>query len=99
MWHIKWYFSLCPPCCQAFREAVPKLLKLAEAAKPGVADASTLLELSASWSIMAKAHDIHARHEEQVIFPELEAYFPGQVGYFGARGGHRALMVALMESF
>lgn len=72
-------------CYQAFREAVPRLEKLATAAKPGMADASSLRELSAAWSIVSKAHDIHARHEESAIFPVLEGYFPGQVSE-GGRG-------------
>lgn len=28
---------------------------------------------------MAKAHDVHAMHEDTVIFPALERFFPGQV--------------------
>ncbi|CAN0118074.1 unnamed protein product [Ascophyllum nodosum] len=62
----------------AFREAVPKLNKLARAAKPGLSHVSTVRELATYWSAFSKAHDIHATHEEAVIFPELEAFFPGQ---------------------
>lgn len=62
---------------EAFREAVPKMEKLAAAAQPGVADSFTLRELSAAWTAMSVAHDVHAGHEDNVIFPALEAYFPG----------------------
>lgn len=53
--------------------------KLAAAAKPGVADASTLRELASAWSSMSVAHDVHSKHEDVVIFPALEAFFPGTV--------------------
>eukprot|EP00903_Cladosiphon_okamuranus_P016395 g15119.t1 len=62
---------------EAFREAIPKMEKLAAAAKPGVADASTLRELASAWTSMAVAHDVHSKHEDDVIFPALEALFPG----------------------
>lgn len=78
--------SLCPlphsSRSQAFREAVPKLEKLAAAVKLGAGNTSSLRELSATWTSVSKAHDIHSRHEEQVIFPVLEGYFPGQVRKF-----------------
>lgn len=65
---------------QAFRVAVPKLDKLVAAAKPGAEGVSTLREIAAAWSAMSKAHDVHAMHEDKVIFPALEGFFPGQVG-------------------
>lgn len=71
---------------QAFREAIPKINKLAAAAKPGLSDVLTVRELAASWSAFSKAHDIHAMHEEAVIFPELETFFPGQVGEARGQG-------------
>lgn len=67
------------PRRQAFREAIPKLGKLAEAAKPGIADASTVRELASAWASMSLAHDVHSHHEDDVIFPALEALFPGTV--------------------
>lgn len=69
-----------PSPFQAFREAIPQLEKLAAAAKPGVSEASTLKEFAAAWKKVSFAHDIHSKHEDDVIFPALEAYFPGQVG-------------------
>lgn len=69
-----------PFLLQAFREAIPQLEKLAAAAKPGVADASTLKEFAAAWKSVSFAHGIHSKHEDDVIFPALEAFFPGQVG-------------------
>lgn len=59
--------------------AIPKMEKLAAAAKPGVADASALRELASAWSSMAVAHDVHSKHEDDVIFPALEGFFPGTV--------------------
>ena len=53
--------------------------KLAAVAKPGVADASTLRELASAWTSMSVAHDVHSKHEDHVIFPALEALFPGTV--------------------
>jgi len=53
--------------------------KLAEAAKPGVADASTVRDLASAWASMSVAHDVHSHHEDDVIFPALEALFPGTV--------------------
>lgn len=64
---------------QAFREAIPQLGKLAAAAKPGVADASTLKEFAAAWKSVSFAHGVHSKHEDDIIFPALEAFFPGQV--------------------
>lgn len=64
---------------------MPRLEKLAASAKPGVSDMSSLRELSVAWSALAKAHDIHAMHEEKVIFPVLEGFFPGQVTDSGER--------------
>lgn len=75
--------SLCFPLpLQAFREAIPQLEKLAATAKPGVADASTLNDFAAAWKSVSFAHGIHSKHEDDVIFPALEAFFPGQVGDF-----------------
>lgn len=71
--------SRVPSYPQAFREAIPKMEKLAAAVKPGVADASSLKDLAAAWSALSFAHDIHSKHEDDVIFPALEAFFPGQV--------------------
>lgn len=68
-----------PAYLQAFREAIPKLQKLAAAAKPGVANASTVRDLASAWSSMSIAHDVHSHHEDDVIFPALEALFPGTV--------------------
>lgn len=42
-------------------------------------EASTLRHLAAAWSAMSKAHNVHSMHEEKVIFPVLEGFFPGQV--------------------
>eukprot|EP00752_Nemacystus_decipiens_P012458 g11037.t1 len=68
---------------EAFREAIPQLEKLAAAAKPGVADASTLKDFAAAWKSVAFAHGVHSKHEDDVIFPALEAYFPGQTHSVG----------------
>lgn len=68
-----------PSYCQAFREAIPKLQKLAESAKPGAADSSTLVELASVWKLLTIAYDVHSHHEEDVIFPALEALFPSTV--------------------
>ena len=65
---------------QAFREALPKIEKLAAAANPGLADASSVRTLSNAWSTLSSVHALHTRAKEQVIFPELEGFFPGQVG-------------------
>lgn len=66
---------------QAFRVAIPLLEKLASVAKPGVADAASMRELASAWNSMAKMHDIHSMHEESVIFPILEGFFPGHVRF------------------
>lgn len=71
---------MCLCLLQAFREAIPQLEKLAAAAKPGLADASTLKGFAAAWKSVSFAHGIHSKHEDDVIFPALEAYFPEQVG-------------------
>ncbi|CAM9257536.1 unnamed protein product, partial [Sphacelaria rigidula] len=63
---------------EAFREAVPKLEKLAAATKPGLADVSTVRTLATAWSAVSKAHGVNTNGKEQVIFPELESIFPGQ---------------------
>eukprot|EP00903_Cladosiphon_okamuranus_P016305 g15037.t1 len=68
---------------EAFREAIPQLEKLAAAAKPGVADASSLKNFAAAWKSVSFAHSIHSKHEDDVIFPALEAYFPGQTHSVG----------------
>ncbi|CAM9617848.1 unnamed protein product, partial [Sphacelaria rigidula] len=61
-----------------FREAVPKLEKLAAAAQPGLADAFTVRALATAWSAVSKVHAVHTRAKETVVFPELEGFFPGQ---------------------
>ncbi|CAM9812351.1 unnamed protein product [Ascophyllum nodosum] len=63
---------------EAFREALPKIEKLAAAANPGLADASSVRTLSNAWSTLTSVHALHTRAKEQVIFPELEGFFPGQ---------------------
>lgn len=76
-------------CCknvrllQALREAVPKLEKLAAAAKPGLTDASTVRALATAWTAVTKVHAVNTHGKETVIFPELEGFFPGQVCKFG----------------
>lgn len=62
----------------AFRESVQTLEKLTEAVKPVGADDSDLRQLAASWSAISHAHRIHCMHQDKVIFPALEAFFPGQ---------------------
>lgn len=64
---------------QAFREAIPRVEKLAAAAKPRVADASTLRELASAWSSMSATYDIDSKQQDNVLFPALEAFFPGTV--------------------
>lgn len=64
---------------KAFREAVPRLEKLAAAAKPGLSEASSVRDLAVAWATLRKMHAIHSRHEEDVIFPCLETFFPKQV--------------------
>ncbi|CAM9111089.1 unnamed protein product [Scytosiphon promiscuus] len=68
---------------EAFREAIPKIEKLAATVKPGVADASSLKDLADAWSSLSFAHDVHSKHEDDVIFPALEAFFPGQTHSVG----------------
>lgn len=55
------------------------LNKLKEAVEPGVNELSTLRDLAAAWSAMSKAHCTHSMHEDEVVFPVLEGFFPGQV--------------------
>ncbi|CBJ26922.1 Glutaredoxin glutaredoxin/malate transporter fusion protein [Ectocarpus siliculosus] len=68
---------------EAFREALPRLEKLAAQVKPGAAGASKLREVASAWEAISKAHDVHSRHEDEVIFPTLETYFPGQTSTVG----------------
>ncbi|CAM9147713.1 unnamed protein product [Sphacelaria rigidula] len=63
---------------EAFREAVPKLEKLAAATKPGLTEVSTVRTLAIAWSAVSKAHAVNTNGKERVIFPELESFFPGQ---------------------
>lgn len=83
---------------QAFREAIPKMEKLAAAAKPGVADVWTVRELASSWSSMSVAHDVHAKNEDDVIFPALEALFPGTVSQ-KCRPGMKTYVPARLQPF
>ncbi|CAN0297636.1 unnamed protein product, partial [Ectocarpus sp. 13 AM-2016] len=68
---------------EAFREALPRLEKLTAQVKPGAAGASKLREVAFAWEAISKAHDVHSRHEDEVIFPTLETYFPGQTSTVG----------------
>lgn len=56
-----------------------KLDKLAKAVRPGLGDRITLRELSNGWSAVSAAHRVHLRHKQDIIFPMLERFFPGQV--------------------
>lgn len=61
------------------------LEKLAAQVKPGIAGAPKLRELASAWKAVSTAHDVHSRHEDEVIFPTLETYFPGQVRHKTSR--------------
>lgn len=66
--------------CQAFRESIQTIDKLsAVSLKPEGEEASSLRELATAWSAISKAHRIHSMHEDKVIFPVLDSFFPGQV--------------------
>ena len=65
---------------QAFRESVKTIDKLsAVALKPAGEEASSLRQLASAWSAISKAHRIHSMHEDKIIFPVLDSFFPGQV--------------------
>lgn len=53
--------------------------KLTAQVKPGGVGAPKLGELASAWKAVSTAHKVQCRYEDDVIFPTLEAYFPGQV--------------------